>query len=161
MAFKRPVRFWKRHRIWWLSTLAVVAVPVAFALLRYAAPTPGSLYPKCALHQATGLHCPGCGATRAVHALAHFRMLEAIRFNPLLIIGLPLFLACLVWQGRLRKRGRASFPRFAKAVAAIVIAYFILRNVPTPQRSWLAPPSALAPPAALAPPSTAQPIADP
>jgi Protein of unknown function (DUF2752) len=46
--------------------------------------------PPCPLHALTGLHCPGCGATRAGHELLHGHLLAALHLNA------PLVLAALV-----------------------------------------------------------------
>ena len=35
-----------------------------------------------------GLPCPSCGGTRALAALAQFDLLQAIRFNPFMVISL-------------------------------------------------------------------------
>jgi hypothetical protein len=103
-------------------------------------PTTTDWFPKCVFHQATGLHCPGCGGTRAVLALARGQWLLAIRSNPMLILGVPAMLI-LVGLQRCRERagGKAS-PRLALTLFAILIVYFVVRNVPSPSTSPLAPP---------------------
>ena len=50
-------------------------------------PAESDVYPPCALHWLTGLHCPGCGSTRAAHALLHGNFFDALCFNALLVIG--------------------------------------------------------------------------
>jgi hypothetical protein len=52
-------------------------------------------YPVCFFHQTTGLLCPGCGALRATHQLLHGHFAAALRFNPMLVVSLPL----LLWFG--------------------------------------------------------------
>ena len=36
---------------------------------------------ECPFHVLTGLYCPGCGNSRALHALAELRFAEALRYN--------------------------------------------------------------------------------
>lgn len=59
-----------------------------------------------------GLPCPSCGSTRAFAALADLNLLSALRFNPLVVIGLiglPLFtFARYVPQG-LKRHGWIIF----------------------------------------------------
>lgn len=57
-------------------------------------PSQAPFYPPCLVRLYTGLHCPGCGATRALHALLHLRLEEAWRLNPLWTAGAP---ALAVW----------------------------------------------------------------
>ncbi len=52
-------------------------------------------YPVCFFHKTTGLLCPGCGALRATHQLLHGHPAAAFRFNPMLVVSLPL----LLWLG--------------------------------------------------------------
>jgi len=49
-----------------------------------------SPFPPCVIYKLTGLFCAGCGATRALHEVLHFRFYEAFMLNPLFIILLPL-----------------------------------------------------------------------
>lgn len=109
-----------------------------FLLLRYD-PVDAAFFPKCVLHSWTGLHCPGCGATRAMHALVHGRPLEAVRFNPLLVVGGPIIAMGIWLQHRRQRKGLPTSALFSKTVAIIVLSYFAARNLPTPQTSWLAP----------------------
>ncbi len=100
--------------------------------------------PKCALHHLTGLHCPGCGTTRAIHALANGRFGDAIRFNPLLILGLPAILGAISFQRRRERRGQPAWPGLAWTCVAVLLVYSVARNVPSPERAWLAPPAVAA-----------------
>ena len=63
-----------------LGTLAVAAAVV----VHQTRPGEGSILPPCVFHAVTGFHCAGCGITRALHALLHLRVGEAIAFNPLI-----------------------------------------------------------------------------
>ena len=116
------------------------AVAVAGVILWQYEPTAESFYLKCAFHTWTGGHCPGCGTTRALHHLVHGRFIDAVRCNPLLIVGGPI-IAILIYRQRRRERitGVVS-PRLAWAIYIVITANFIGRNVPSPTRSWLAPP---------------------
>ena len=73
-----------------------IALTVAIAVLAivYACP-PGeySFYPPCLIKWVTGLNCPGCGATRALHALLHLRFAEAFALNPFFTGAAPLLAA--------------------------------------------------------------------
>ena len=60
-----------------ILALAVAAVWVVVALVP-AESIPG---PGCQIKEWTGLHCPGCGGTRAARHLVHGRFAEAARSN--------------------------------------------------------------------------------
>lgn len=90
----------------------------------------------CVIHSLTGLYCPGCGASRALASLLRFDVYQAFRWNSLLVIMLPFALCYLVW-------GSVSWVRVGRntlddrlptkllwAVAAAVLVYFVLRNLP-------------------------------
>ena len=46
----------------------------------------------CWLHELTGLECPGCGITRAVHCLLHFEFRQAFKYNAFFCLSLILVL---------------------------------------------------------------------
>ena len=125
-----------------VAAVALLGVALGFYVLRNYAPTESKFYPKCALYQTTGLHCPGCGGTRAMAALTHGRLWEAIRFNPLLILGLPIILGVVLNQRRRERLGAKGSPKMIWCVFAILVCYLIARNVPSPSRSIFAPPIA-------------------
>ena len=56
----------------------VVGIAGGVVLLYVAAPTPDSYFPRCLFHMLTGLHCPGCGSTRCLHALVHGDLPQAV-----------------------------------------------------------------------------------
>lgn len=114
---------------------------VGVFLLRTFDPAGNVFYPKCFLHEWTGLHCPGCGTTRALAALTHGRLADAVRSNPLLILGGPIIVAAVLLQRRRERRGASAAPRLAWTVFFVLVVYFVARNVPSPNRSWLAPPA--------------------
>jgi hypothetical protein len=42
---------------------------------------------RCPALSAFGIPCPSCGSTRAFAALAQFDLVRALKFNPLIIVG--------------------------------------------------------------------------
>lgn len=65
-------------------------VLVAMGIVWRVEPSGQPYFPRCLLHQWTGLQCPGCGATRALHALLNGRVVEAFRHNALVLFVVPL-----------------------------------------------------------------------
>lgn len=121
-----------------------VIFSVAFYLYRNG--PSASMLPGCLFHRMTGLDCPGCGMTRAAHAVLHGRFAEAFRFNPL---GMLLFPAALLGLGLEVAgwvRGRPLPVRFriggnwAWAVFGLLMAFWVLRNIPVWPLTLLSPP---------------------
>ena len=54
----------------------------------------GWLAKPCSLRATTGLPCLACGGTRAVQALARGEWLMALKFNPLVVVGV---VAVVIW----------------------------------------------------------------
>ncbi len=108
-----------------------------------------AFFPKCIFYMTTGLHCPGCGCTRAIYHLLNGQVLLALQHNAMLIIALP---------GVILEAMRASFwfleiplPRImirrfrlqawqAVAIGVAIVAFWILRNLPYAPFELLAPP---------------------
>ncbi|MEP7736949.1 DUF2752 domain-containing protein [Nocardioides sp. 31GB23] len=95
---------------------------------------------------ALGFWCPGCGGLRAVNDLTHGDVASAASSNLLLVVLMPVAVALLAawalsrWHGRRapRLRGRAAA---VVLVAGLVVvgAFTLLRNLPLPVGTWLAP----------------------
>ena len=125
------------------ATAAVVVAVVALGvwLLRTFDPSAtGSLFPSCVFHDLTGWYCPGCGITRALHALVHFDLARALAMNAFLVLSLPL-LAAMTIQGFTQ---RPWLPAGIKRVLfdgrwwiAALVVYGVVRNLPGFE--WLAP----------------------
>ncbi len=133
---------WRWGRVAVLIPLGLLAA-TALWVLKHGGP---QMMPwTCLLHDMTGLHCPGCGMTRATDALLDGDLTAAVSFNPLGIILLPVALIALIpeligwlrgspplWRVPLGKRG-------AWIIAWLVISFAVLRNIPFAPFSWLAP----------------------
>jgi hypothetical protein len=102
-----------------------------------------AFYPRCLFHVTTGLHCPGCGGLRGLHELLHGHWLAALRLN-FLAFGVTPVLVLVALSARLRqdRSHRAAIwerPWFAWALAGVVIAFGVLRNLPVAPFTLLAP----------------------
>jgi hypothetical protein len=135
-----PAPLWQRY----VAVMAVVAVPAALAVLYAFPPTETSLYPKCFLFRYTGLHCPGCGSTRALHSLLHGEVRQALAYNlfvPFLVpyLGVRGFRS---WYAAMRRR---PLPPWRAPVWVVwlfllsLIGYGVLRNLPFAPFNLLAP----------------------
>jgi len=111
-----------------LTLSAIIAVAGAWVLYTFP-PGAHSFYPPCVFHRVTGLLCPGCGTTRALHQLLHGHVAAAFKLNPFLfavmlggIYGSP---------NILRGQTPPLFmkPWFGWASLAVVVSWWILRNV--------------------------------
>ena len=113
---------------WRIASLFTLGVIGAWVLYTYPPVTSG-FYPQCVFRQATGLDCPGCGITRALHALLHGRVGEAFRFNPML------FAMMIAGGFSLPSVLRGETPRFLYArwfgwgTFVFVSGWWVLRNV--------------------------------
>ncbi len=63
---------------WMICGLAVAAI----AILYFFDPATSSFYPSCPFFRVTRWRCPGCGSTRALHALLHGELRLAFSHNP-------------------------------------------------------------------------------
>ena len=97
-------------------------------------------FPRCFLHAATGLECPGCGGLRATHALLHGDIAAAWRLNPMLLLGLPLVAWSVAAVAAARRGWRWPNPLAHPAGVALAVSaallFGVLRNLP-PVRQWL------------------------
>jgi hypothetical protein len=117
------------------AAIAGLAVMVAALVTLFLFdPATHGFYPGCPLHQVTGLLCPGCGTTRALHQLIHGNFAAAWGLNPLVVSLLPVgfWLATreLIWltTGR-RLPGIVTRPIFGWMLLAGLVIFGILRNV--------------------------------
>jgi len=129
-------------RAFTLAPLVLVATG-SIALLFFFEPGRHGFYPRCLLHQTTGLLCPGCGSLRAMHQLLHGRVLEAIHLNALFVLAFPAAgwlvarSAFRAWKGQ-----PASLDLQRQWFWTFLIActlFGILRNLPFAHAAWLAP----------------------
>lgn len=127
-----------RSAKWALVGLSVVGL----SYVAIVDPGRPNLVPGCAFKAVTGLDCPGCGGTRAAHALLHGDIGNAINHNVLATVAMVVTVVWLATNFVLRKFGREPI-RFRMttgwgiALAVLVGAFWILRNVPAWPLSWL------------------------
>lgn len=69
----------------WLLSIGIV-----FLIIAYLGKLSNGPIVPCIFNKLTGLFCPGCGMTRAIHSIMHFEFLQALRYNFLIILIPPL-----------------------------------------------------------------------
>jgi hypothetical protein len=117
------------------TAVTTFAVAPALGVLYAFPPESSSFYWRCPFHAATGLLCPGCGGTRAVHALVHGHLSEALSLNPLAVVLLVVGFLFLSWNWcAVLRDSKASAtvnvsPRYAAAICAVVVVFTIARNL--------------------------------
>ncbi|GGG63771.1 DUF2752 domain-containing protein [Edaphobacter dinghuensis] len=114
------------------APLAVVAIAVG-VLLRFP-PESYTFYPACPIYRSLHVQCPGCGATRALAALLHGRVAEAMRLNMLTTMLTP-FAAIYgaICYRRFLRREPLQVPRLPHSAVYITLAlaaiFSIVRNL--------------------------------
>jgi hypothetical protein len=128
-----------------LLRIALVAVGACgVAIVYWFDPVGAAWYPKCPFHLLTGWHCPGCGSSRAAHALLHGDLQGALAYNSLVVCAAPLLLAFsiahVVSHGRWSTHWTTRLsPRWIWLVVAALAAFTVLRNIPAYPFNLLAP----------------------
>jgi len=130
----------------WLAAAQLVAIVTLLGLVAVGGDAAKPWLPRCAFHETTGLHCPGCGATRATRQLFHGQLRDALRYNPFFIlIGLPFgvfYAASLVKTIAVGRpiAVRLNWPIAVWTLTVVIIAFGILRNLPFEVFDILRPP---------------------
>ena len=124
--------------------LLLVVAALYLGALAYRHPADYGFLPPCQFHEWTGLFCPGCGATRAVHFLLQGDWKTSLHYNPLVILFLPILLLLpgqWLYEIFYRKSIHYSLQaKFYLGLAIVVIVFFVLRNVPLTGFEILRPP---------------------
>lgn len=93
----------------------------------------GRYFPKCPFLTYTGYACPGCGTSRAVHALCSGRLADALSYNyflPCVMLLLLSSIAVELWPTRLcRLRHVVLSPVVLYGFVTLTIAWWIIRNI--------------------------------
>nr|WP_249419982.1 DUF2752 domain-containing protein [Rhabdothermincola salaria] len=130
---------------WWrIGALGATALAGCAYVALYDPNSSSSLYPACPFLAVTGLDCPGCGITRALHALVTGNPLQALDHNALFVLALPFL---LFWAVRsllfgTQPRNRAPTwrwtPTMTWAAVTLVGGFWVIRNLPWSPFDWLA-----------------------
>jgi len=108
-------------------------------------PAQSSFFIPCPIHYITGFYCPGCGSQRAIHLLLHGDIIGAFRFNPLMVLTLPILIYGLGitianWVFGTSYRFMLFYSKlFIFGYFGIAILYWVLRNLHFYPFNWLAP----------------------
>jgi hypothetical protein len=121
---------------------AVFAALGTWALRTWDPNLPGNPFLACAFHELTGLYCPGCGGTRAMHALVHFDLPGALTMNALPFVAAPLLGVLYLRVTGLLPPGLERATRFTANPwfwGVLVGGFTVLRNLPWAPFAALAP----------------------
>lgn len=133
----------KKNKYIYIIIPSVIATVLLFVYFTVD-PASSIFFPKCIFHQLTGLECPGCGSQRAIHQLLHGNIIEAARYNLLLVIAIPYILLWCILSiiecgSKDSNQKTISLSRTLKKrlytgaavwiVLAVIILFWILRNI--------------------------------
>lgn len=91
-------------------------------------------YEGCSLNQNTGLLCPSCGGTRAFRELFKLNIIQALKYNALVILMIPIFIYYSlrfhihVFKGEKLVDFKLE-PYFIMGVVIFTILFSIIRNI--------------------------------
>jgi len=98
-------------------------------------PGRSGFFPVCVFRSLTGLTCPGCGTTRALHEITHGHFKAAFMLNPLLLLASPFLIyaflrySVIVMRGGVPRKNALPAP-YVYAIFFIVVGFWVFRNTP-------------------------------
>ena len=125
------------------SGLAVILILLLSLYLNFS-PKEFNFFPKCMFHSLTGLHCPGCGSQRAIHAILNGQIIEGLKYNLLIILAIFVLSYQIVQQIIVyfypEKNNNILYKSATPwVIFIIIILFWILRNIPFAPFTFLAP----------------------
>lgn len=144
----QKVPFLYRNYVRWplmIGMILVVVLGLIYIFVVDPEKSPGATFP-CLTHEYFGVYCPGCGDTRALHALVHGNILKAFDYNllfPFAVLVLGWYFLVALTSLFFRKRVMwipESLPIWGTvSILAVVFLFTVLRNVPVWPFTVLAP----------------------
>jgi hypothetical protein len=128
--------------------IPLIVLAAAFLLWRYdpTSTKTGVISLFCPFNKLTGLYCPGCGTTRALHALLHLDLGLAIRDNAVFVLlAGPVIAYMAVGEYLHFITGRVllspvKVPKWMLyTLLALLLLFTVLRNIPVFPFFYLAP----------------------
>jgi hypothetical protein len=118
----------------WLANLAAFAVAIAACVVLRFPPVSSQFYPRCPISFWLHIYCPGCGGTRALAALLHGRVTEAMHWNAMVVLFFPFvgaFLAVTYWRAMQANTFRwPNIPNSLLKLSLVLIGVFtVVRNL--------------------------------
>lgn len=115
-----------------VAPLAVAALAAA-VLLRFP-PDRYTFYPQCPIYRYLHLLCPGCGTTRALAALLHGNLGEALRLNALTTLLMPFAAVYAAFcYGRFLRHEPVQLPSLPRPAVytalGVAVLFAIARNL--------------------------------
>lgn len=112
-------------------------------------PEKNPFVPACSFYYFTGLYCPGCGMTRALHAALHCHFSEAFSYNAMWPV-ITMFIAAALyiwfyylWAGKNPftsiNRFLGKHPEAGWIFVTVLFTFWIMRNIPVFPFTLLAP----------------------
>jgi hypothetical protein len=89
-----PVRRWRSGRFWRVAAILGGLAVLALVPTAWLERTPS----VCLYWNVFGVHCPGCGMTRAFSALLHHDFTRALSYNKLVVLVFPVIVAVLAFD---------------------------------------------------------------
>ncbi len=116
--------------------LIIAAAVIVLSLVYFVVDARHSgFFPRCPFFVVTGFLCPGCGSQRAISALLHADVMQAMHYNILLVASLPVLLYSSVVSVlnvfRVKPLIQTIFYStvFVKIVFVIIVLFWIVRNI--------------------------------
>lgn len=114
-----------------MSLGRITAIMFVLGLMALCAINPSVInLPPCPIHAIFGVYCPGCGSLRSLHSLLNGNVLQAWRYNPLVLCVLP-----VVFLGVMHEfypHRHLSLSRISHLIlyglVGVIISFGVLRN---------------------------------
>ncbi len=128
-----------------IGMVLVVLFGLAYSFFIDPTKSPDATFP-CVTREAFGIYCPGCGDTRALHALTHGKILTAFDYNflfPFIVIILAWYFLVGLTTLFFKKRVMwipQSLPTWGIVMLCVtIVAFTVFRNLPWWPFTILAP----------------------
>lgn len=120
----------KKGKLIWSLLLLTMLVLLSFLYLflnrKYGISIP------CVFYEITGFYCPGCGVTRVIFSLLQLDFMQAIYYNVLIVVLIPIFLFVygIRYYEWFTGRKVLSIPNwFWWSIVVVTLLFGILRNL--------------------------------